>query len=195
MKSEGYAEICDIEHRYELAEVMASRGYSLGVEIGVLAGGYSRHLLSSMPALTLYSVDPWRRLGGEPMERQLILAMNNLREFGDRSVLIVATSMQALRMFADESLDFVYIDGDHTYEGATLDMQWFRKVRPGGLFCGDDYHHAATGISKHAAGKERFEMPHGVIRAVDEFARNNRLKLLATKRQSKHFCRQWMIER
>ena len=41
---------------------------------------------------------------------------------------------------AFESLDFVYVDANHSYQGALEDMlAWFPKIRPGGLFAGHDY--------------------------------------------------------
>lgn len=42
--------------------------------------------------------------------------------------------------FADNSLDAIYIDGDHTYDGVFNDLNaYLRKVKPGGVICGDDY--------------------------------------------------------
>jgi hypothetical protein len=39
-----------------------------------------------------------------------------------------------------ETLDWVYIDGNHTYEFVLEDLRsWYPKVRPGGLVAGDDY--------------------------------------------------------
>jgi len=56
---------------------------------------------------------------------------------------------------ADGSLDFAFIDANHSYEGASADAAaWFPKVKPGGWLCGHDY------------GNPRW----GVQRAVDEFA-------------------------
>ena len=41
---------------------------------------------------------------------------------------------------AAEALDWVYIDGNHTYEFVLEDLRsWYPKVRPGGLVVGDDY--------------------------------------------------------
>src|SRR3990167_6747852 len=49
-------------------------------------------------------------------------------------------SMNAVKDFEDNSLDFVYIDGDHCFESATNDIaEWSKKVRPGGIVSGDDY--------------------------------------------------------
>jgi ubiquinone/menaquinone biosynthesis C-methylase UbiE len=48
--------------------------------------------------------------------------------------------MEALDNFPDGSLDFVYIDGNHSIRYATEDIyEWYRKVRPGGAISGHDY--------------------------------------------------------
>lgn len=50
------------------------------------------------------------------------------------------TSTNAAQQFSSNSLDFVYIDGDHSYKAVTSDLEsWFDKVRSGGLVSGDDY--------------------------------------------------------
>jgi predicted O-methyltransferase YrrM len=41
---------------------------------------------------------------------------------------------------ANESLDLVFIDGDHSEDAVLRDLHfWFRKVRRGGQILGDDY--------------------------------------------------------
>lgn len=55
--------------------------------------------------------------------------------------------------FPDEYFDFIYIDGDHEYEGIKADLDnWYPKVKKGGVLAGDDY------APKYP----------GVIQAVDE---------------------------
>lgn len=50
------------------------------------------------------------------------------------------TTLEVIDQVADNSLDLVYIDGDHTEEGCKTDLyNWYEKVRPGGLVTGDDF--------------------------------------------------------
>ena len=66
---------------------------------------------------------------------------------------IKATSKAISKKFANESLDVVFIDLNHTYEAVKEDIKlWLPKVKKGGYIAGDDYH----------------EHWKGVIQAVDE---------------------------
>ena len=81
------------------------------------------------------------------------------------------TSRSASKFIEDNSLDFVYVDGDHSYECVYQDLRlYYKKLRKGGILAGDDYF---WGI---------FEgMP--VRRAVSEFANNKgiRAKIIGTQ--------------
>ena len=49
-------------------------------------------------------------------------------------------SLDALEFVADGSLDLVYVDGDHRYEGALADIKgWLSKLRKGGCMTGHDF--------------------------------------------------------
>jgi hypothetical protein len=51
------------------------------------------------------------------------------------------SSVEGAANFADESLDFVFIDASHEYEDVKNDIiAWMPKVRPGGIIAGHDYH-------------------------------------------------------
>ena len=64
-------------------------------------------------------------------------------------------SLEAAETTQDESLDFVYIDADHSYKSCMLDIiAWESKVRHGGIISGHDYF-------------DDFENGFGVKSAVD----------------------------
>jgi len=87
--------------------------------------------------------------------------------------------------FPDEYFDFVYIDALHTYKGCKIDIEsWWPKVKPGGLFAGDDYGDAELSpvIEKsHPTLAELFkESRWGVVRAVNQFSQKQRLQVHTT---------------
>lgn len=48
--------------------------------------------------------------------------------------------MEAVVDFSDNSLDFVYIDGNHQFASEANDIyEWSKKVRLGGIIAGHDY--------------------------------------------------------
>ena len=58
------------------------------------------------------------------------------------ATLVKAFSMDAVRDVLPESLDFVYIDGNHSFDWVMQDIiEWSKRVRPGGIVSGHDYYH------------------------------------------------------
>jgi cephalosporin hydroxylase len=48
-------------------------------------------------------------------------------------------SVSAAKLYNDNSLDFVFIDGAHDYDSVMADIQaWLPKVKPNGILAGDD---------------------------------------------------------
>mgnify|MGYP001181641420 FL=1 len=118
----------------------------VGVEIGVYQGHFSEHLLKNWGGV-LYMVDPWRPLENyidksNPKDRyeNINETIKNIEGYDDRGLMMRMTSYQASKMFPDNSLDFVYIDANHSYESVKEDLKvWYPKVSKGGYLFGDDY--------------------------------------------------------
>lgn len=152
-----------------------------GVEIGVCKATFSVEVLSKWGGERYFAIDPWREfpketyidLANRPQVEQeytFRIAKDRLAEFGERVEIIRATSVEAAPSFADETLDFVYIDGQHHYEAVSEDIAlWYPKVKPGGLLCGHDY---LDGFVDNAV--------FGVRRAVDEFVTREGLSLVVS---------------
>ena len=67
-----------------------------------------------------------------------------------------------------EMLDWIYIDGDHSFEGCYSDLENALKVvKPGGLIIGDDYYWPNSKWGKK-----------GVTQAVDKIKDENNLTLI-----------------
>jgi hypothetical protein len=135
----------------------------VGLEIGVYNGNNSYNLLSNYPNLILHGVDPYTEFtdwngrvthGAQDPDQPEYYMQQALKPFGARFILHRTTSDEAVHHFSDYSLDFIFIDGLHTYEQVLKDCRnYYSKVKKGGIFSGHDYDNIA-----------------GVRQAVDEFA-------------------------
>jgi hypothetical protein len=138
---------------------------SVGAEIGVERGNFSRSILSEWKG-KLLCVDLWHH---ELIYKE---ARINLAYNAD-CLMLKKSSVEAAKEIIDESLDFVYIDADHDYKSCKEDLEaWFPKVRHGGLVAGHDY---LNWSKDEGAGCE-----FGVKAAVDEFCVKHGYKLYVT---------------
>lgn len=175
-----------IEFFRELFEKMP---YGKGVEVGTFKGEFSREIVSKWNG-NLYMVDVWRPLGQEYIDASNHInfgsglyhdAINNIKGFEDRAIMIRATSVIASDIFADESLDFVYIDANHAYEFVKEDIdKWWPKVKKDGWICGHDFLKIDwwadeafhdNKIDKHIWSGTHYHGLFGVNPAVEEFCK------------------------
>ena len=113
---------------------------AVGIELGVAAGDFSERILKFDHIGYLFSVDMWAGDRGHGIE-QYREAIVRLSPYRDRNALMRMRFDEALPLFADESLDFLYVDGyahDGELNGATF-RDWFPKLKRGGIIAGDDY--------------------------------------------------------
>jgi hypothetical protein len=119
-------------------------------EIGVYRGRFAARLLDDCPAIaTYYMVDPWRNLedwnkpantSDDVFEGYFRESMKRTAAHEGKRVVLRGTTVEVIDQVPDGSLDFAYIDGDHTLRGITVDLiRVFGKVRPGGWIGGDDF--------------------------------------------------------
>jgi len=129
-------------YRKHLVSYFAKLGYKRGAEIGVAEGYFSQRMLNKIPDLELFSIDPYiaySRVGQRTCNARRREAEKRLGAYPG-STLMVMTGDEAAKEFEDESLDFVYIDGDHVFDSVMVDIiTWSRKVRPGGIVSGHDF--------------------------------------------------------
>jgi predicted O-methyltransferase YrrM len=172
----GKIEIPDVD-RQELAKLFNELGFKKGVEIGVCEGIYSRILCEEIPGLKLYGVDPYvnyvafedestpiYRARKEHYERLFESTQDYLEEFPNYE-FVRKYSMDAVLDFEDESLDFVYIDGDHEYNHVIEDIrEWSKKIKKGGIIAGHDYFRLAS-----------TKYPLEVKEAVEDYTKENNI--------------------
>jgi len=117
-----------------------------GIEIGVAAGEFSRMILDANKDTQLIGVDPYEAYP-EYGDYALPQTFNRLYEDMMKRVgkdprfsHIKSQSTFASTILLPESIDFVYIDGNHSFKYVQADMDvWWPKIKSGGIMAGDDY--------------------------------------------------------
>lgn len=177
MKNPILQAISELEKRENLHTVL--KKYSLNgniCELGLRDGYNLYHMAQSEPKL-MVGVDVWRE-DGNIFTNDLKFSQEKLDEFyrltmarlgmRENCKIIRDYTHYAVDLFPDEFFDVVYIDADHSYEGASRDIKlWYPKVKIGGLFAGHDYPGWDT-----------------VVRAVDEFVKEKYIDELLVHAES-----------
>ncbi len=138
------------KNRLELAKLFATLNFKTGAEIGVRGGEYSELLCQTIPTLEkLYAIDPWEVVMEDPssmvygesaQHHYYREAVKRLEKYPQVEI-VRKLSYDAVKDIPYNSLDFVYIDGAHTFDYVMLDLiEWTKRVRPGGIVSGDDYY-------------------------------------------------------
>lgn len=164
-------------------------------EIGVAQGDFAAVLLAATSPRELHLIDPWSHLetetlGGFETLKQLANDPNAhatpppANSAGDAQFQAVTRrfaseprvrlhrqySYRLAQTFSDAFFDYVYLDGNHTYEFVLRDLLDFApKVKPDGLILGHDF------FRDEFADRENY----GVIPAVQTFLRRSGYQFLA----------------
>jgi hypothetical protein len=172
-----------------------------GVELGSFKGDFAKNITSKWMG-KLYMIDVWRPLSDEEYDDisnhknhidAYSIAMNNIKGFEEKTFMLRMDGSEGAKLFADESLDFVYIDANHTYESVKEDIDtWYRKVKKGGLVMGHDYlpdyfyegkeekNQALYTFPDGKPEEDKYTGMFGVNPAVDEFAKEKNYKVYKT---------------
>ena len=125
----------------------AARGRARLVEIGVWHGVTTARLRGAMSGSgVLYAVDPFEpgRLGFS-MQRLIAKREVSRVKSGQIRWLRLPSVAAAPRVLADGPVDFVFIDGDHSYEALAADWNvWSSGILPGGAIALHDSVSSAT---------------------------------------------------
>jgi len=119
-----------------------------GVEVGCANGQFTAIVAEVWDGRELAMVDPWKKQDSS-VYREIT---NEITDFDswksqclelakkDRRIrLIQKLSVDGADHFAPQSLDWVYLDGNHSYLDFSQDLNcWWPKIRPGGILGGHD---------------------------------------------------------
>mgnify|MGYP003704090151 CR=1 FL=1 len=87
------------------------------------------------------------------------IAIDNLKPYMDRFEFMKMSSENAIKSFAPGSVDYVFVDGDHSYDATIADCElYYPFLKKGGIFCGHDY-----------------QALESVKKAVDDFRTKNKI--------------------
>jgi hypothetical protein len=120
------------------------------MEVGVWKGSYAKEILQRCEFIErYYMVDPWAKLpdwnkpfnvSAETFEKIYDEAMRNTDFASSKRVVLRGRAKDVLGSVQDNTLDFAYLDGDHTLRGITVDLiRLLPKVKEGGVIGGDDF--------------------------------------------------------
>lgn len=167
--------------RLEFPELLNGLGLTgVGVEIGIMFGEFSAHMLTHWKGNTLVLIDPWEQQPAKiwldgcnslDMEDAYETTKTAVAPFGDRAKILRMYSIRASLEFGDNTLSFCYCDGNHSLASIRADLAaWWPKMKSGAsILAGHDYYNRET--KWHRCG---------VKTAVDEFVAKHGLKLETT---------------
>ena len=165
----------DVWRWQTIERFVKENGWTNGAELGVWYGETFKHLVNNCPHLKLFGVDlyaaqpenegPQKYLPGEDghmWKHESYYA--DVRSFCEstngRATIYRGYTNDASKLVEDESLDFVFIDADHSFKGVDEDIQhWAPKVKKGGYIIGHDIHWPTvrSAVEKHFASNYQTE--------------------------------------
>lgn len=132
------------------------------LEIGVFKGQNPKFVLNSFDIDKIHLIDPYIPLDYLPQYFGTKEMVNTSKEESesllikhkDKCVWYQDFSENVVHKFDEESIDIIYIDGNHSYDAILRDLEnYYDKIKKGGLIIGDDYNEP------------------GVKKAIEEFAK------------------------
>jgi Methyltransferase domain len=131
--------------------INATRAHNIA-EIGIFRGDYAENMLRSCVHIEkYYMLDPWRNLdawdkpantSNETFELLMQKGLERTAFASNKRIVLRGKTTEVIDEIPDDSLDFAYIDGDHTLKGITIDLiRVFPKVKTNGFIGGDDFCH------------------------------------------------------
>lgn len=119
-------------------------------ELGVYRGEFAQEILNGCSSIeNYYMIDSWKNLkdwnkpantSDQEFERFLQETLSRTEKFQNVRTILRGKTTEVIEKIPDNSLDLMYIDGDHTLKGITIDLinSW-SKIKSHGFITGDDF--------------------------------------------------------
>lgn len=169
--------------REDMYRMFAQLGFTVGAEVGVEKGKNAQTMFEIIPNLKLFGVDPYKQHPQASYAYHAALRhwnpqyLHNCKQQclkrmrGRNFTLLQGFGEDMVKKIKDNSLDFVYIDADHSYDFIMQDIiLWGRKVRKGGIVSGHDYFYDNDRSGRRAK----------VTQAVNDYTRVHGIKFFIT---------------
>ena len=167
---------------------------SVGAELGVFTGLFSSILAREPKIARVTFVDPWWQAFGDyypdwgaytdygRLRTRKAFEIAEKRITGaalPNRVVEIASSYDWLNCQPDQSLDWVYLNSTHSYEGTKQELELLDlKLKETGMILGDDWQ------------IDRAHYHHGVCLAVNEFVKSRNFEFILCGRHN-----QWIVRR
>jgi hypothetical protein len=169
------------EPRYFLLNKMPKN--AICAEIGSWKGDFSQRILDTTQPQKLFLIDPYKHVneykkawyGGDNGSQEQMDEIHDsvAARFSDniksgQMEILRDDSENALQKFDKDYFDWIYVDGNHTYEFVKADLNYsWDKLKVDGYLTGDDYNLEGwweDGVTK--AVDEFIEIKKGIIKVV-----------------------------
>jgi len=137
--------------RFEIwSRILNAAAAKTMVEVGVWKGDFAVHVLTHCESIAqYYMIDPWANLpdwnkpynqSQEVFDSIYEKTMSRTAFASNKLVVLRGRTKEVIDAIPNDSLDFAYIDGDHTLRGITIDLiRMLPKMKASGLIAGDDF--------------------------------------------------------
>jgi len=176
----------NVSRWHDIGHMLNDLKIEKGIEIGVYKGVFTQTLARRAPNMKLYGVDAWTTYEGyldyPPGDLETVgypQAVERASRYPNVE-LIKGWSKDVAPTFGDASVDFMYLDANHTYPCVKEDLAlWVPKVNEGGIVMGHDYFVTAN--------RRRLQhLDFGVIKAVNEWVADHKIKHLFVTSQDSY---------
>lgn len=140
-------------HYRPLAKLINDRQLKHGIEIGCAYGNLAEHLLNNTELISLYSIDPYKAYPDMPgistqedyellhgyVEKKMFKYSSRFELLNLDSKTSFKVISKLLEIDAVPFIDFIFIDGLHTYEMVKWEIENYSTlIKPGGILSGHD---------------------------------------------------------
>ncbi len=183
-----------ITARNQLSTIFDPEQFTTGAELGVQRGDFSAILTQKWTKLQkFYAVDLWKaqenyhdyaNVGNDKQEQNYLQTLHALKHIdNNRLVVMRMYTSEAAKLISDNSLDFIYVDAQHTYCSVMEDLHFYwPKLKANGIIAGHDYLEASQIPGQDWSKCQNGDIRPGAVKgAVNEFFLERNLTVMSTK--------------